>query len=76
MTKLQAQQFARMYHALSTIARDFQTPSQLQRNSEKQYGLQYEEALEMSYENIQSRAAAAIKCVRLPKEVTNEQKQS
>lgn len=42
-----------MYKALNTIANHYQTPQQLQKNSGKQYGLEYEEALEMSYENIQ-----------------------
>ena len=38
---------------------------ELKRNSEKQFGLDYEEALEMSYENIQMVAKEAIKGVRV-----------
>jgi len=56
----------RMYDALRRIAKEFQTPSQLQRSSEKQYGLEYAEALEYAYENIQQIAGNAIKGVRRP----------
>lgn len=42
-----------MLDALKTIANDYQTPEQLRKNADKQYGLGYEETLEMSYENMQ-----------------------
>lgn len=57
-----------LYTSLKKIAKHYQTPSQLRRASQKQYGLEYEEALEYAYENIQLEAAKAIKGVRLPKE--------
>jgi hypothetical protein len=55
----------RMYDALKRITR-YQTPMQLQRNSEKEYGLQYEEALEYAYENVRQEARLAIKRIRRP----------
>lgn len=73
MTKKQAQQFNRMRFALREIARGYQTPAMLRRNSEKEYGIGYEEALEMSYENLQAAAAAVIKGV---KEVSVPQKKT
>jgi uncharacterized protein (UPF0147 family) len=64
MTKKQIQQFNAMLKALKKISKDYQTPSQLRKNADKQYGLGYEEAIEMSYENIQSEAAFASKGVK------------
>jgi hypothetical protein len=58
--------------ALHTIANEYQTPEQLFRNSKKQYGLDYHEVLEMSYENIQSVAKQALKTVRMPKTKTKQ----
>jgi hypothetical protein len=54
--KINADHFNRMYHALKTIATGYQTPDQLRRGSKGQYGLGYEETLEMAYENIQQLA--------------------
>lgn len=54
------------YDTLRKIARDFMTPDQLRRAAQKSYGLDYEEALEMAYENIQSLAKAAIHGKRRP----------
>lgn len=56
----------RMFDALKMIANDYQTPFQLKRDSEKEYGISYEEALEMSYENIQNLAKHAVKGMRRP----------
>lgn len=64
MTPKQKEQFNRMRETLKRIAKNYQTPDYLRRMSERQYGLDYEEALEMAYENIQSEAAAVIKGVR------------
>lgn len=64
MTKIQIGQFNRMRAALRTIAKAYQNPDQLRSNSEKLYGLSYEEALEMAYENIQNIAFEAVKGVR------------
>lgn len=59
----------RLYTALKLIAKAYQTPKQIRRNSEKKYGLPYEEALEYAYENIQQEASNAIRGVRVPKPV-------
>lgn len=56
----------RMYDALKRIARGYQTPDQLRRNSERQYGLDYAEALEFAYENMQQDARTAIRGLRRP----------
>lgn len=64
MTKFE-QDYARMYVALQRIKR-YQSPARLRRDSQKQYGLSYEEALEYAYENIQSEAATGLKGVRKP----------
>lgn len=53
-----------MLYALQKIAKAYQTPSQLKKDSEKQYGLDYEEALEMAYENMQAEAKQAVKGVK------------
>ena len=47
-----------------TIKCFIQTPKQLRRDSEKDWGLDYDEALEMAYENIQNDAATAVKGIR------------
>lgn len=62
----------RMYDALRRIAKEFQTPAQLQRSSERQYGLEYAEALEYAYENIQQLAQQAIKGMRRPAQQVRE----
>lgn len=64
MTTKQKEQFNSMLAALRRISKDYQKPEQLRRASEKQYGLDYEEALEMAYENIQHEAAQASKGVK------------
>lgn len=53
-----------MLDALREIANQFETPEQLRMSSEKKYGLDYEEAIEMSYENILNTARDAIKGIR------------
>jgi hypothetical protein len=45
------------FDALKRIAKSYQTPDQLRRNAEKQYGCSYHKALEMAYENLQAEAA-------------------
>jgi hypothetical protein len=64
ITPKQAAQFNKMLGAHKKIAKYYQTPDQLRRNSEKQYGLGYEESLEMAYENLQSEASFASKGVK------------
>ncbi|MBD2700127.1 hypothetical protein IC229_05740 [Spirosoma sp. BT702] len=63
MNKKQAEQFNNMLSTLKKIAKDYQSPYVLSKNSQKLYGLDYEEALEMAYENIQGDAARAIQGV-------------
>ena len=53
------------YDTLKIIAKDYMTPSQMRKN--RQYGLEFEEVLEMAYENIQKLAADAIKGRRRPR---------
>lgn len=55
------------YYALRRIAKEYMTTEQLKRRAEKQYGVSYHEALEMSYDNIQGCAADAIRGKRRPK---------
>jgi len=55
----------KLYDALRAIAKGYQTPDQIRRASEKDYGLSYEEALEMAYENIQATAARATSGLRI-----------
>ncbi len=57
----------RLYATLRRIAKGYQTPDQLRRRSEKDWGVGYEEALEMAYENLQQEAANAIHGLRLRK---------
>lgn len=54
---------ARFYQALKRIVR-YMSPERLRRQAEKQYGLTYEEALEMAYDNIQGEAMSALKGYR------------
>ena len=64
----------RYYDALKQIT-NYMTPDQLRRNSEKMYGLPYEEALEYAYENAINVARQAVKGKRRPtpqSEVRNE----
>ena len=64
MTPKQKDQFNRMRSTLKRIASDYQTPEQLRRKSEKQYGLSADEAIEFAYENIQQEAKNAVAGVR------------
>lgn len=64
MTELQKQQFNKMRNVLSQIAKSYMTPDRLRKKSEDGFGLEYEESLEMAYENIQSLAAYAVKGVK------------
>ncbi|MGJ1352369.1 hypothetical protein ACR79P_08380 [Sphingobacterium spiritivorum] len=64
ITQKQALQYNLMLNALKTISKSFQTPVQIRKNSEKDYGLDFVDALEMSYENIQVLAKSASKNVK------------
>jgi len=63
ITEKQAMQFNRMLVVLKRIKR-YQSPNRLRRTSQRTWGLDFEEALEMSYENIQTEAAAGIKGIK------------
>ena len=54
----------KLYDALKRIGRGYMTPAQIRRDTDN-VGLDYEEYLEMSYENIQGEALHAIKGVRI-----------
>lgn len=62
MTPKQKEQFNRMRAALRKIAYDYMTPAQIQR--EEGTGLDYQEYLEMAYENIKTKAKAACRGVK------------
>jgi hypothetical protein len=64
-----AHHFIKMYEALKEIAR-YQTPEQLQRDSKKDWGLDYEESLAMAYDNIQQTAKDAVKGISMKRVVT------
>ncbi len=55
-----------MFAALKQISK-YQSPESIRRNSEKDYGLSYEETLEMAYENILDLAKYAVKGIRIKK---------
>lgn len=63
MTQKEKQQFNKMRRALKEIA-SYQSPDKLRRESQKDWGLDYEEALEMAYENVISTAKYASKGIR------------
>ncbi len=63
MTPTQRSQFNRMRAALRHIGTVYMTPAQIQRD-QKNSGLSYTEYLELSYENIQGEARAAVKGVK------------
>ena len=64
MTDKQKAQFNAMRAALLTIGKEYQTPTQLRKAAHSQYGIDYEEVLEMSYENIQTTAKAAVSGIK------------
>jgi hypothetical protein len=64
ITEKQMFQFNRMFLALKKISKEYMTPKQLRKDCEGEYGLDFEETIEMSYENIQAEAASAIKGVK------------
>jgi len=64
MTSKQAEQFNLMLATLRKISKEYMTSEQLRNKSEKMYGLEFEECIEMSYDNIQEDAKFAIRNVR------------
>jgi len=63
ITEKQKQQFNIMLNALKKI-KAYQSPAKLRKDSSKDWGLDFEEAIEMAYENIQIEAAVACKNVK------------
>lgn len=57
-------QFNLMLNVLTHIAKNFQTYYELQENAERDYGIDYVEALEMAYDNIQFQAKFAIQGIK------------
>lgn len=64
MTDKQIRQFNYMREILKLIAKGYQTPNQIRKDCHKNLGLDYEEALEMAYENIRQEAWQALVGVR------------
>lgn len=64
ITEKQARQFNLMRFCLLTIGKNYQTPAQLRRDSQKEYGIDFEESIEMAYENIQETAKKGYKGVK------------
>ena len=64
ITEKQVFQFNQMRAMLIKIYKEYQTPAQMRRDSEKQYGLDFEETIEYAYENIQNTAKYAVKGVK------------
>jgi len=58
---------AKMLETLTKIARHYQQPEEMRETSEDEYGLDFSEALEMAYENIQGEAAAACRGIEVIK---------
>lgn len=63
ITERQKQQFNKMLDTLRRI-KYYQSTSQLRRDSEKDWGLEYTDALEMAYENIQQEASISCKGIK------------
>ena len=64
MKEKQVKQFNYMLIVLTRIAKQYSTLKQLRKDSEDEYWLEYEEALEMAYENIKLEAKECIKWVK------------
>lgn len=58
----------RLYAALRRIAA-YDTPSRMRKSSQKDWGCDYEDCLEMAYENIQEEAKRAVKGLRIGKNI-------
>ena len=65
ITEEQKEQFNEMLKVLRHIDKGYMTTEELRKDSESEYGLDYEEALEMAYENILTDLRFAIKDVNL-----------
>lgn len=54
----------KLYDTLKRITQ-YQSPDRMRKSSRKDWGLDFEEVLEMAYENLQSEAKRAIHGVRI-----------
>lgn len=63
ITEKQKRQFNIMLNSLKKI-KSYQSPKKLRKDSEKEWGLDFEEAIEMAYENILLEASYASKNVK------------
>ena len=63
MTAKEKQNYNRMREALIRITK-YQTPDRMRKDSEKDWGVSFDEAIEMAYENIQQEAKFGVKGVR------------
>lgn len=63
MTTEEKTNYNRLHAILVKISSDYQTPEEI-RESSKDMGLEYEEALEMAYKNIQSEALDIVKNIK------------
>lgn len=64
MTPKQKEDFNLMLSTLREIANNYMKIEELKEQSETTFGLDYESALEMAYENMQSEAIFAIKGIK------------
>lgn len=64
MTPKQIRQFNQMRHTLLRISKQYMTTKQLRKESEQDFGLGFEEAIEMAYENIQGEAKESVRGVK------------
>lgn len=65
MTIKETDKIRRLYDALKAVAQ-CDTPDQLKRDSQNEYGVEYDEALEMAYENVRQIARNAVRRMRRP----------
>ena len=61
ITETQKQQFNLMLSTLRRISKEYQTSDKIRRDAQKEYGLDFEEAIEYAYDNIQGEAGAQSK---------------
>ena len=64
MTPKQIEQFNRMRYVLKKIATEYESVARLRRNSEKEWGLYFDEAIEYAYDNIQRDARNAVRGIK------------
>ncbi len=67
MKEVEKKHFMQLLMALKRITK-YQTVERLKRNSQKDWGLSSDEAIEMAYENVIAEAKAGLKSVRVPRD--------